>query len=307
MAKLQRKYDGKKWLTTPVLAVAASLRDSGGGRRTAGGRRSQESGQGQRKPRRAARRRRVGRLRPVAHADPRVALLSSRELETMRGLAEDRSIAELAEAIGVSHESINTYKRRMFHKMGFADKAEMLEYLEHHEAPWPATARKPKRAAVPYTEAKKLSQRELTVLARLAAGQTYPVIAHALGIKKSTVKTFKERLFRKMGFKTNVDLVRYATRHELIAPPPVETVDWLHDEVMVGPRLTKRELEVLSFLAMGMSRSMIAQTLGLSPSTIKCVRERLYKKMRFTDRSDLMRCWLEEKARHTGAEGKTRG
>lgn len=61
----------------------------------------------------------------------------------------------------------------------------------------------------------KLSDREFEVLGLLGKGCTVSDIAHQIILSHNTVSTFKSRIFEKMGFKNNLELIRYAVDHHL--------------------------------------------------------------------------------------------
>jgi DNA-binding NarL/FixJ family response regulator len=61
----------------------------------------------------------------------------------------------------------------------------------------------------------RLTNREYQVLLLLVAGVTVTQIASALELSVKTVSTHRERLLRKMGLKTNAELVTYAVQHAL--------------------------------------------------------------------------------------------
>jgi DNA-binding NarL/FixJ family response regulator len=63
-----------------------------------------------------------------------------------------------------------------------------------------------------------LSDRELQILKCLAIGQRPKEIAQDLGINIKTVSTYKLRLYGKMSFKSEVDLITFAIRHNLVLP-----------------------------------------------------------------------------------------
>jgi DNA-binding NarL/FixJ family response regulator len=62
----------------------------------------------------------------------------------------------------------------------------------------------------------KLSPRELSVFQALAAGQRVAEIAGSLGVTAPTVYTYRARIFEKMNFRSNAELVRYAATHSLL-------------------------------------------------------------------------------------------
>jgi DNA-binding NarL/FixJ family response regulator len=62
----------------------------------------------------------------------------------------------------------------------------------------------------------RLTERERSVLTRIAQGCTYKEIAEELGISDKTVATYRERAAEKLGLKTRAELVRYALQHGLL-------------------------------------------------------------------------------------------
>jgi len=61
-----------------------------------------------------------------------------------------------------------------------------------------------------------LSERELEIMILLARGLRINQIAEELSISNKTVSTHKARLMEKMNFKSNSELIRYATEERLI-------------------------------------------------------------------------------------------
>jgi DNA-binding NarL/FixJ family response regulator len=61
-----------------------------------------------------------------------------------------------------------------------------------------------------------LSNRELEVFRMLARGNTVPAIAQMLTLSTNTISTFRNRIFEKMNFQNNMELIRYAVEHNLI-------------------------------------------------------------------------------------------
>jgi two-component system invasion response regulator UvrY len=66
---------------------------------------------------------------------------------------------------------------------------------------------------VPYSDTKapheSLSARELEIMSLLASGKTVSEIAEGLSIAIPTVSTYRLRIFEKMNFKNNAELMRY--------------------------------------------------------------------------------------------------
>ena len=65
-----------------------------------------------------------------------------------------------------------------------------------------------------------LSERERDVLVRVATGFSNKEIAAELGLSIKTVESYKARASEKLGLKTRVDIVRYATKHGWLETPP---------------------------------------------------------------------------------------
>lgn len=61
-----------------------------------------------------------------------------------------------------------------------------------------------------------LSNREMQVLTRIAAGTPTREIAQELGLSPSTVETYRSRLLEKLNLRNNSDLTRFAIRRGLI-------------------------------------------------------------------------------------------
>ncbi len=61
-----------------------------------------------------------------------------------------------------------------------------------------------------------LSDRELSVLRLIAEGKGASEIARQLFLSVNTVMTYRRRLLKKLGLKTNADLVRYALENDII-------------------------------------------------------------------------------------------
>ncbi len=64
-----------------------------------------------------------------------------------------------------------------------------------------------------------LSDRELEVFARMAAGKSVKEIATELALSPKTISTFRSRVFEKLGVRSDVELAYYAVQHGLLAAP----------------------------------------------------------------------------------------
>ncbi|MEO8172812.1 MAG: response regulator transcription factor [Sediminibacterium sp.] len=61
----------------------------------------------------------------------------------------------------------------------------------------------------------KLSERELEVFRLIAAGKTISEISKELSLSSNTISTFRGRIFEKMGFHNNMELIKYAIDNKL--------------------------------------------------------------------------------------------
>jgi len=61
-----------------------------------------------------------------------------------------------------------------------------------------------------------LSTRELEVLRLVATGKTIKEIAADLSLSEKTIGTYRSRISEKLGLSTNVELARYALKHQLV-------------------------------------------------------------------------------------------
>ena len=63
---------------------------------------------------------------------------------------------------------------------------------------------------------RELSEREYQILCMLGTGRRITDIAKELGISPKTVSTYRSRIFEKMQFKNNAELIRYAVEYDLV-------------------------------------------------------------------------------------------
>lgn len=59
-------------------------------------------------------------------------ILSKREIEVLRLLVRGYSLSEAGEQLGLSLKTVDTYKTRIFGKLGFSRKSEMVQYALDH-------------------------------------------------------------------------------------------------------------------------------------------------------------------------------
>jgi two-component system invasion response regulator UvrY len=108
-------------------------------------------------------------------------------------ITKDRLSENLLEAI----ERVSTGRKYVSHELGEA----MLWGLDHRDDHAPHEA---------------LSNREFQVLCLLGSGLRISDIAARWDISVKTVSTYRSRIFEKMGFANNAQLVRYAVEHALV-------------------------------------------------------------------------------------------
>jgi DNA-binding NarL/FixJ family response regulator len=70
----------------------------------------------------------------------------------------------------------------------------------------------------PGNEASRLSAREREIVQLLAEGKTTKEVATLLGISVKTAETHRTNLMRRLGFRSVVEVVRYAIRNGMIEP-----------------------------------------------------------------------------------------
>lgn len=61
-----------------------------------------------------------------------------------------------------------------------------------------------------------LSDREYSVMLLIAAGKSNKVIAEQMSLSPKTVSTYRSRILKKMGLKTDAEIVRYAIENQLL-------------------------------------------------------------------------------------------
>lgn len=62
----------------------------------------------------------------------------------------------------------------------------------------------------------ELSEREYQILCMLGSGKRITDIAKELGLSPKTVSTYRSRIFDKLKFRTNADLIRYVVEYDLV-------------------------------------------------------------------------------------------
>lgn len=60
-----------------------------------------------------------------------------------------------------------------------------------------------------------LSSREFQIFSMIAAGKSVKEMAYELSLARTTITSYRARIFEKMNFKTNADLIRYAIENQI--------------------------------------------------------------------------------------------
>jgi two-component system invasion response regulator UvrY len=67
-----------------------------------------------------------------------------------------------------------------------------------------------------FSSLENLSDRELEVFKMLASGIPVTDISKQLGLRNNTVSTFRAKIFEKMHFQNNLELIKYAVDHKIV-------------------------------------------------------------------------------------------
>jgi two-component system invasion response regulator UvrY len=68
----------------------------------------------------------------------------------------------------------------------------------------------------PNRSLESLSKRELEVFTQLALAKPVSDIAKEMVLSKNTISSFRSKIFEKMGFQNNMELIRYAIDNKCI-------------------------------------------------------------------------------------------
>lgn len=61
-----------------------------------------------------------------------------------------------------------------------------------------------------------LSTREFQIFSMIAAGKSVKEMAYELSVARTTITSYRSRIFEKLKFKTNADLIRYAVENRIV-------------------------------------------------------------------------------------------
>jgi two-component system, NarL family, invasion response regulator UvrY len=95
------------------------------------------------------------RVMPTHHSEPDpVAILSPRELETLRYLAQGMTNREIAERLGISTKTIDTHRGHVLKKLNLRNNSDVTRFaLEHGLTDLDAAGRLPSRGDADFTAA----------------------------------------------------------------------------------------------------------------------------------------------------------
>lgn len=93
--------------------------------------------------------------------------------------------------------------------------ADVLAHMRH--AAVPEDAQTPPCKSLDHKPHESLSPREREILFALGSGRSPKAIATDLALSIKTVSTYKKRLFEKMGFKNDAELIGYAIKNNLLS------------------------------------------------------------------------------------------
>lgn len=116
-----------------------------------------------------------------------------------------------------------------------------------------------------------------------------PLVAHQVQCERRTRKALRDSGFQAAVGATRGFTVAGAIAEAIGAPAPEPA-----REAAAASPLTRRESEVADLLARGMSNRMIASTLVLSPRTVEGHLERIFAKLGFTSRAQVV-AWVSER------------
>jgi two-component system invasion response regulator UvrY len=60
-------------------------------------------------------------------------LLSNREMEVMKMLADGKTVADIAAILSLSNNTVSTFRQRIFEKMNFNNDMELIKYVVDHK------------------------------------------------------------------------------------------------------------------------------------------------------------------------------
>lgn len=102
-------------------------------------------------------------------------------------------------------------------------------------------------------------------------------------------------IFKGADYREFITILKEVTLGHSVSSPFLVTQG--HEGVDAIGALTAREQEILKYLCQGMSNKEIAQTMSLSPETIKSRLQRIYSKLNINSRGEAMRLYYSASAR----------
>lgn len=150
-----------------------------------------------------------------------------------------------------------------------------------------------------------LTTRQMEVLQLVALGMTNVEIADQLVITLSTVISYLNNIYSKLGVSSRTAAIRYALDHQLCLPPhekaslagEVISTNALNSRLNSSQSagLTSRQLEVLQLVAAGLSNAEIAERLVITLSTVISYLNDVYKKLGVRSRTAAMRYAIDHR------------
>ena len=116
-----------------------------------------------------------------------------------------------------------------------------------------------------------LTARERHVLQRIASGDSCVQAATNLGIRTFTIRKHRSNILSKLGLHSTAQLVAFA----VAAFPEALDVSVKQDRLA----LSRRERQIVSLIAEGLTSKQVARRIGISPATVRKHRENVAKKL----------------------------
>ncbi len=183
-------------------------------------------------------------------------LLTRSVMCTAQLLSQGHSSAQIAMERDLSVRTVYRHREQVRNLSSKGDLAEALQRVKKafvHEQEESVSHRNRKS---PFHE--RFTARQLQLLGLLAQRRTNHEIAAAIGIKKQTVASMRQVLYRKLEVNNWKDALKIAYQRQLIPALPQNE-----------EKPTKRQLQVLQVLETGVSQPEIARHLDLSLSAVK--------------------------------------
>ncbi|WP_280366982.1 LuxR C-terminal-related transcriptional regulator, partial [Nocardia wallacei] len=186
---------------------------------------------------------RTGAL-PLAEPQPGATpTLNDREVQVLAQAALGKTSAQIATALGLTEQTVDSYASRARRKLGAGTRAGAVAIgIRAGLLPSTGPAAEPGHE----TDRVELTERERGVLDLIVAGKTNEEISASLGLTAQTVKTYVFELNKKLGTHHRAGLVAAALRTGTV---PLSTVGEVPDYVRSCLAQTVRATSVLGYEA----------------------------------------------------------